>query len=73
MRHAIYCPKCSNPSEEGFVLDQTYGANLQATWVEGPPTRSVWSGVRMKGRKRVPVVTFRCVHCGYLESYAGHD
>ena len=55
---------------EGFVLDQTYGANLQAKWVEGPPTPSFWTGVKMKGRELHPVVTFRCEGCGYLESYA---
>ncbi len=64
------CPKCSGQMEEGFVLDQTYGANVQATWVEGPATRSFWTGVKLKGRERVPVTTLRCVRCGYLESYA---
>ena len=56
--------------EEGFVLDQTYGANLQAQWIEGSPTPSFWTGVKMSGRERHPVTTFRCGRCGYLESFA---
>ena len=64
------CPKCSGQMEEGFVLDRTYGANLQASWVEGVPTTSFWTGVKTKGREQLPVTTFRCSSCGYLESFA---
>jgi predicted nucleic-acid-binding Zn-ribbon protein len=66
----VKCPKCSGRMEEGFVLDRTYGANLQATWVEGSPTKSFWTGVQVRGRQRLPVTTFRCSSCGYLESFA---
>ena len=64
------CPKCSTAMEPGFVLDQTYGANTQSSWIEGAPERSFWTGVKLKGRERIPLVTFRCPRCGYLESYA---
>jgi len=67
------CPKCSAKMDPGFVLDQTYGANTQSTWIEGPATRSFWTGVKLKGRERVPVTTLRCRRCGYLESYAIPD
>ena len=56
--------------EEGFLLDNTHGGNLQSQWVEGPPERSRWTGLKVKGKERVPVTTFRCLQCGYLESYA---
>ena len=56
--------------EAGFVLDSTYGANLAAQWVEGIPIRSVWTGVKLKGRRKLPIVTYRCSKCGYLESFA---
>lgn len=56
--------------EPGFVLDQTYGANTQSSWIEGAPERSVWTGIKLKGRERYAVTTFRCSTCGYLESYA---
>jgi len=64
------CPKCSNAMEPGFVLDQTYGANTQSSWIEGAPERSIWTGIKLKGRERHAVITFRCATCGYLESYA---
>ncbi len=64
------CPKCNNAMEPGFVLDQTYGANTQSSWIEGTPERTFWTGVKLKGRERHMVTTFRCTTCGYLESYA---
>ena len=29
------CSKCSSGMDEGFTLDHSYGANLQAAWIEG--------------------------------------
>jgi predicted nucleic-acid-binding Zn-ribbon protein len=64
------CPKCSGRMEEGFVLDRTSRANLQSTWVGGLPAKSFWTGLKLKGLATIPVTTFRCSGCGYLESYA---
>lgn len=64
------CPKCRGRMEPGFVLDQTYGSMAQSAWIEGAPEPSFWTGVRLKGRERIPVMTHRCTACGYLESYA---
>jgi len=64
------CPKCGTPMEPGFVLDQTYGGIAQSAWVDGLPERSFWTGVKLKGHHRLPVTTYRCPACGYLESYA---
>jgi len=55
--------------EEGFTLDHSHGANLQAAWVEGQPRKSFWTGLKISGAKH-PITTFRCTSCGYLESYA---
>ncbi len=68
--HEPTCPKCRAAMEPGFVLDQGYGANEQSSWVEGAPERSVWTGVKLRDHQRLPVTTFRCPACGYLESYA---
>jgi dienelactone hydrolase len=38
--------------------------------VEGRPEASIWTGLKIKGKRRIPVRTFRCEACGYLESYA---
>ena len=42
------CPKCAARMEEGFVLDQTHGGFAQAAWIEGLPTRSFWTGLKMQ-------------------------
>jgi predicted nucleic-acid-binding Zn-ribbon protein len=64
------CPKCQDNMEEGFTLDHTHGANLQASWVEGQPRKSFWTGVKLSGTTQMPITTYRCDRCGYLESYA---
>jgi len=74
MTQPMTCPKCSGHMESGFILDQAPGgAKLQANWVEGPPTPSFWTArgrLKIQGRERLPVTTFRCDVCGYLESFA---
>jgi hypothetical protein len=64
------CPKCSGQMEDGFTLDHTHGENLQAAWVEGPPKRSFWAGLKVPRAIQHPITTYRCPGCGYLESYA---
>ena len=64
------CIKCGAPLEEGFILDNAHSARLQSEWIEGVPERSRWTGLKLKGKERIPVVTFRCLRCGYLESFA---
>jgi DNA gyrase inhibitor GyrI len=57
--------------ELGFLLergDKNRGAATQ--WVEGTPERSFWTGVRVKNRRVLPVITYRCDACGFLASYA---
>ena len=70
MTRSATCPKCSGRMEEGFMLDRTYGGNLQETWAEGPPEKSFWTGMKVRGRAQIPVTTFRCSNCGFLESFA---
>ena len=66
------CPKCTGTMEPGFVLDKTYGDAYFSSpeWTEGKPESSIWTGLKMKGRERHAITTFRCAGCGYLESYA---
>lgn len=66
----LVCAKCGGPMAEGLVLDNTYGSLLQSEWLEGAPERSRWTGLKIKGKEHLPVTTFRCEKCGYLESYA---
>lgn len=64
------CPKCSGHLKEGFVLDHADKSRAQASWVEGTPERSFWTGLKLGGRTRLPIKTYRCSRCGFLESYA---
>jgi len=67
------CGKCAGKMEQGFVIDNTYGANLQERWTEGKPEPFVWLGmnlgIKIEPKKLRPVATWRCTGCGYLESY----
>jgi len=67
------CGKCAGKMEQGFVIDETYGRQLQERWAEGKPEPHVWLGfdlgVKLKHKKPMPVSTWRCTSCGYLESY----
>ena len=57
--------------ESGFVIDKVGNDSSRAPeWAEGAPERSFWTGLKLDGRERHTVVTYRCSRCGYLESYA---
>ena len=71
IREPRRCAKCDGKMEEGFLLDNTHGGRVQTKWVQGAPEESRWGvGVKLKGRLQLPISTFRCTKCGYLESYA---
>ena len=67
------CSKCTSPMTEGFITDQGHGMIVVPKWVDGPPRKSAWVGVRIGGRKRTEVSTWRCRRCGFLESYAADE
>jgi len=56
--------------ESGYILDEGYGTRTVAKWVAGEPERSIWTGLKLRGKTQHDVVTCRCKRCGYLESYA---
>jgi hypothetical protein len=62
------CPDCRVEMVEGFILDA--GAQLTPRWLEGQPEISIWTGVKAKGKECRLVVTYRCMECGLLRSYA---
>lgn len=57
--------------DEGFLLDKAH-ANLPSApeWVEGQPVPSFWLGLKLKGKDKLRVATYRCPNCGLLQSYA---
>jgi len=65
------CSKCENSMEAGFIVDHGHLNSTQVeTWVEGEPSKSFWSGLKISDRQQLPVTTYRCQACGYLEAYA---
>lgn len=64
------CPDCRREMVEGFILDMTYGGQMVPRWLEGRPEKSMWTGVKAKGKETRTVETYRCPECGLLRSYA---
>jgi DNA-directed RNA polymerase subunit RPC12/RpoP len=67
----LACPRCSSSLEPGVLLDK--GDNNRPNtveWLKGTAEYSFWTGIKKKGREVLPVRTYRCERCGYLESYA---
>ena len=56
--------------KQGFVVDNTYGAQVVSKWAAGAPRKSFWGGVKSPDEDLVPIGTYRCSSCGYLEMYA---
>ena len=65
------CPKCNGEMVQGFLFESE-GHRLD-TWVEGTPEKSWWGGANVPKEKRVPVGTYRCSVCGFLEFYARRE
>ena len=64
------CAKCGGRMEPGYMLEYTQHSSYRVSqWVQGAPERGFW-GIKLRGRKRLAMETFRCQRCGYLESYA---
>lgn len=70
MPKSLICSKCNGAMIEGFVPQSTINPdNSPLTWVEGEPEKQSEpvAGVGV----RLPVKTFCCRKCGFLEFYAG--
>jgi predicted RNA-binding Zn-ribbon protein involved in translation (DUF1610 family) len=64
------CPKCGSEMEIGFLLDSSYTNSLPTLWVKGPPERSFWRLTKIRGKAIRRLESYRCLNCGFLESYA---
>ena len=62
------CPKCSDTMVQGFTADFIGCTALVSRWFKGRPKVAMWMPI--KARKAIPIATFRCPGCGYLEHYA---
>lgn len=70
MSDSKVCPKCGQEMTQGFIADYAHAAVRVSHWVDGPPEASFWMTTKAPARKSLPVGTFRCIGCGFLESYA---
>jgi hypothetical protein len=64
------CPKCGKQMAEGYVPDRGHAAVYKSVWVSGKPEKSFFGGVDIDGKSTIVITTFRCLACGFLESYA---
>lgn len=68
------CFKCGAATEAGFVIDTGYVHLGQARWCPARTDAGKWTDfglvTRAQVKQSIPVSTFRCPRCGYLESYA---
>ena len=67
------CPKCSQPMQVGWVMEQHATTRYPNVWVEGSPEPSFLTLTKTKGKDLRMVLSYRCVGCGFLESYATHE
>ncbi len=68
----ISCPKCKGEMVQGYVLDFTpVGARVRQ-WNSGAPKSPAWAVIR-DSITQIPIGTFRCQSCGFLESYAREE
>lgn len=54
---------------QGFIVDNTYGARGVSHWAPGSPKKSFWTGTKVP-EEILPLGAFRCSGCGYVEFYA---
>jgi hypothetical protein len=64
------CPKCEGNMVHGFVAEFMGGGGATVeSWAQDAPKKAWVTGVNVPGIC-LPIATFRCEVCGYLESYA---
>ena len=64
------CGKCGGGMKEGFLPDSHQNTARVAQWVEGAPEFWFLNILKMRGRRKLPIRSWRCQKCGYLESFA---
>jgi len=72
MENELKCPKCTDDMKQGYILELGEAPLLSVSqWIAGPPVKSSFFGGGLKlNKEQYPIESFRCVSCGYLESYA---
>ena len=40
--------------EPGFIVDVGYGSTAVPKWVAGEPVKSIWTGLKLRGKQQLP-------------------
>ena len=43
--------------ERGFIIDEGYGKRTVQRWILGEPERSLWTGLKIRGKVKLDVTT----------------
>ena len=54
----------------GVILNGLQGGQLMPCWVEGVPEQGIFGNLKLRNKRAVPVTSFRCESCGYVELFA---
>ncbi len=63
------CGKCGGDMQEGYVPDAGRSGYDTAIWVAGRPEFGLFGDAKISDKETYAVRTFRCIKCGFLESY----
>jgi hypothetical protein len=64
------CLRCGGAMQQGYIVDRVSGWYDPTKWFEGELVIGKLGGIKKAKSKPFLVSTYRCVQCGYLESYA---
>ena len=65
------CPVCRVRMEEGHVLEMGDNHSLRrVTWIEGEPEKGMLGGFKVRGKRQIPTLSYRCPRCGWLLWFA---
>jgi len=64
------CPKCKGEMVRGYVPDYSHAQRYIGRWHEGKPKKSFFYTTKTPDTEGIPIRTYRCSSCGYLEFYA---
>jgi DNA-directed RNA polymerase subunit RPC12/RpoP len=65
----LRCSKCSGEMQEGLVVDLGYTGILRSMWVEDQAGNGGAPGTIDNNKRKVKTITYRCLNCGFLDSY----
>lgn len=77
---ASNCPKCHGEMELGYSIDRSSNATFVGQWGRGTPEKHWWYSLQVnnvvqtpKSNQIIPIGTYRCKSCGFLEFYAREE